>query len=81
MEGGGRGGVDFAFLSTTTNLEVAVSYIGDKAMPVLFEFDVGDIDRGASSRSSRIWPPVALRIKTSYHRSDLSSQETRMPRA
>ena len=46
--GGGRGGVDFAFLSTSTKLEVAVSYIGDKAMPILFEFDVGDIDRGAS---------------------------------
>jgi ankyrin repeat protein len=47
-EGGGRGGVDFGFLSTSTNEEVAVSYIGGKAMPVLFQFDVGDIDRGAS---------------------------------
>jgi hypothetical protein len=47
-EGGGRGGVDFGFLSTTTNEMVAVSYIGGKAMPVLFQFDVGDIDRGAS---------------------------------
>jgi hypothetical protein len=27
---------------------VAVSYIGGKEMPVLFQFDVGDIDRGAS---------------------------------
>jgi hypothetical protein len=27
-EGGGRGGVDYAFLSTTTRREVAVSYIG-----------------------------------------------------
>ena len=47
-EGGGRGGVDFGFHSTTTKMEVAVSYLGGKAMPVLFEFDVGDIDRGAS---------------------------------
>jgi len=47
-EGGGRGGVDFGFLSTTTNELVAVSYLGGKAMPVLFLFDVGDIDRGAS---------------------------------
>ena len=47
-EGGGRGGVDFGFLSTTTNELVAVSYIGGKEMPVLFQFDVGDIDRGAS---------------------------------
>ena len=34
--GGGRGGVEFAFLSTFTKLEVAVSYIGDKAMSILF---------------------------------------------
>jgi len=47
-EGGGRGGVDFGFLSTTTNELVAVNYIGGKEMPVLFQFDVGDIDRGAS---------------------------------
>jgi NLR family CARD domain-containing protein 3 len=47
-EGGGRGGVDFGFLSTTTNESVAVRYIGGKKMPVLFQFDVGDIDRGAS---------------------------------
>jgi hypothetical protein len=47
-EGGGRSGVDFGFLSTTTNELVAVSYLGGKEMPVLFQFDVGDIDRGAS---------------------------------
>lgn len=46
-EGGGRGGVEFAFMSTTTSKEVAVSYIGGKAMPVLV-FDVGDIDGGCS---------------------------------
>jgi hypothetical protein len=48
-EGGGRGGVEFAFMSTTTKLEVAVSYIPDgKALPMLFEFEVGDVDRGSS---------------------------------
>jgi len=47
-EGGGRSGVDFGFLSTTTNELVAVSHLGGKEMPVLFQFDVGDIDRGAS---------------------------------
>ena len=48
-EGGGRGGVEFAFMSTTTKLEVAVSYIPDgKALPMLFEFQVGDVDRGSS---------------------------------
>jgi len=47
-EGGGCGGVDYGFLSTTTKMEVAVSYLGDTGMPVLFMFEVGDIDRGAS---------------------------------
>ena len=47
-EGGGRGGSDFGFLSTTTKKEVAVDYIGDKEMPVLFRIEVGDMDRGAS---------------------------------
>lgn len=47
-EGGGRGGVDFGFLSTTLNRDVAVNYVGEGEMPVLFEFEVGDIDRGAS---------------------------------
>jgi hypothetical protein len=41
-EGGGRGGVDFGFLSTTTNESVAVSFLGGKE--ILFQFDVGDID-------------------------------------
>ena len=40
-EGGGRGCVDFGFLSTTTNESVAVSFLGGKEMPVVFQFDVG----------------------------------------
>jgi uncharacterized protein len=47
VEGGGRGGVDFGFLSTTTEKDVAVSYLGGKIMPLLFEIRVGDMDRGA----------------------------------
>ena len=47
-EGGGCGGLEFGFMSTTTSKDVAVSYIGGKALPVLMEIDVGDIDRGAS---------------------------------
>ena len=31
QEGGGRGGVDFGFLSTSTNEEVAASFISDDA--------------------------------------------------
>jgi len=47
-EGGGRGGTEYGFMSTTTSKQVAVQYIGEKNLPVLFEFDVGDIDRGTS---------------------------------
>jgi hypothetical protein len=47
-EGGGKGGVDFAFVSTSTDRTVATSYVGGKEMPILFEFEVGDVDRGAS---------------------------------
>ena len=47
-EDGGRGGDEFAFMSCSTNREVAVSYIDTmKGLPILFEFDVGSIDRGA----------------------------------
>ena len=47
-EDGARGGVEFAFMSTSTNKEVAVSYINTaKGLPILFEFEVGSIDRGA----------------------------------
>ena len=49
MEGGGRGGVEFAFMSTTTKMEVAVSYISsEKGLPIVFEFDVGYVDRGST---------------------------------
>ena len=47
-EGGGKGGVDFGFVSTSTDRAVATSYLGGKEMPILFQFEVGDIDRGAS---------------------------------
>ena len=47
-EGGGKGGVDFAFVSTSTDRTVAANYVGGKEMPILFEFEVGDVDRGAS---------------------------------
>ena len=41
----GLGGVDFGFVSTTTDVKVAISYVGDKKLPILFEIEVGDIDR------------------------------------
>ena len=47
-EDGGKGGADFAFMSASTKRHVAVSYIKtEKGLPVLFEIDVGSIDRGA----------------------------------
>ena len=63
-EDGGRGGTEFAFMSTTTNKSVAVSYINtEKGLPILFEFEVGCIDRGAplsflSRRGRKSWPAV-----------------------
>ena len=33
-------------MSTTTRREVAVSYINDKEMPILFECEVDDLNRG-----------------------------------
>ena len=35
-EGGGAGGVDFGFVSTTTDRKVATSYLGNKALPGMF---------------------------------------------
>ena len=35
-------------MSTTTKKELAVSYIGGKAFAVIFECELGDIDRGCS---------------------------------
>ena len=45
-EGRGLGGVDFAYLSCTSQLEVAITYLDGKALPVIFKIQLGDIDRG-----------------------------------
>jgi ankyrin repeat protein len=46
---GARGGVELAFLSTTTKREIAIQYIGTgKAVPTIFEIEVGMIDKGGS---------------------------------
>ena len=46
---GARGGVELAFLSTTTRREVAMQYIPQgKALPTVLEIEVGMIDKGAS---------------------------------
>ena len=45
---GDGGGTEFGFLSCTTNLNVAIAYIDDrKAAPVIFQLEVGAIDKGA----------------------------------
>ena len=43
-------------MSTTTRKEVAVSYIGGKEMPVLFECELDDINRGCSLSFLSIYP-------------------------
>lgn len=47
---GCRGGVDFGFMSTTSNEDVAIMYSGraSSQLSTIFEIDVGQIDRGAS---------------------------------
>lgn len=49
-EFGCRGGVDFGFMSTTSNEDVAIMYSGraSSQLSTIFEIDVGQIDRGAS---------------------------------
>ena len=43
------GGVEYAFMSTTTDRKVAVHYAGEKA-GIVFEIQLGMVDRGASLR-------------------------------
>lgn len=45
---GCRGGVELAFMSTTLKMSVALQYARKGAMPIIFEIDVGQVDRGAS---------------------------------
>ena len=43
-----RGGVEFAFMSTTTNKEVAMEYAGASGKQgIVFEIQMGMLDRGA----------------------------------
>eukprot|EP00961_Rhodomonas_salina_P148952 2005293-Rhodomonas_salina.2 len=43
------GGVEYGFMSTTTDKEVAIAYIPEgKDMPIIFEIELGCIDRGSS---------------------------------
>ena len=44
---GVRGGVDTAFLSTSTNRQVAAGYAQGGDAPMVFEMEQGMIDRGA----------------------------------
>eukprot|EP00961_Rhodomonas_salina_P294972 3935013-Rhodomonas_salina.2 len=45
---GVRGGVEMAFLSTTSDLSVAMHYAAGGAMPVVFAIEVGAVDKGAA---------------------------------
>ena len=47
--GTGRGGMEWAFLSCTTNIDVAVGYLGSQTdLAIIFELEVGCIDRGSA---------------------------------
>jgi hypothetical protein len=52
------GGVEMAFMSTTTNREVATGYMRGKA-GVVFEIDMGMIDKGASLEMLSQYPGEA----------------------
>merc|ERR1719346_2804 len=42
-----RGGVEFAFMSTTTKQDVAMQYVGGSSVGTVFEIKLGMVDRGA----------------------------------
>eukprot|EP00961_Rhodomonas_salina_P150518 2027320-Rhodomonas_salina.3 len=44
---GVKGGVEFAFLSTTSDVEVAVGYATEGALPTVFCIQTGAVDKGA----------------------------------
>ena len=43
---GWKGAVEVAFMSCTLKRDVALQYIGDAALPILFEIETSQIDRG-----------------------------------
>jgi len=45
---GWKGAVEVAFMSCTLKRDVALQYIGDAALPILFEIETSQIDRGGS---------------------------------
>jgi len=44
---GAKGVCERGFLSTTTDMEVATSYVGKKEMPTIFSIECGAVDKGA----------------------------------
>ena len=50
-EHGVKGGVELGFMSTTTNRSTAIEYMSlqDQTAKMLFEIEMGMIDRGAAS--------------------------------
>jgi len=44
---GAKGGCERMFLSTTTDMEVAINYLGDKMLPTIFSIECGAVDKGA----------------------------------
>jgi len=46
-EDGAKGGCERAFLSTTTDMEVAIFYLGGKVLPTIFLIECRAVDKGA----------------------------------
>ena len=55
-------GVELAFMSTTTNMEIALDYsgVGKSEVGFMFEFDVGAVDCGAQLDTLSQYPGVSL---------------------
>ena len=70
-ERGACGGVDFAFMSTTTDVNVAINYAteGERLGAMVFEIQVGMIDMGADLRWLSQYPGEVCQSFTFHPRS------------
>jgi NLR family CARD domain-containing protein 3 len=55
-----KGGIEFGFMSTTLNREVAMHYASAGRNSIVLEMQMGMIDRGAASGNDSIQPVLQL---------------------
>ena len=55
-EFGCRGGTEAAFMSTTLDSAIALQYISNLSLPLVFELNVGQVDRGAEVKWCSQYP-------------------------